>query len=1170
MPTSMTSYNIKFTVLTDGNHKADGTDAHIEITLYDINGLPLETFDLTQILKTKYGDPTERGALEWFQRSKSYSYSQIYYVKLRMIHTDDHWGCKYVKVEDPRKPGASRTFTFNYGFSGGRFSKIVKWPGFTLSQKSAGESQREDYLFIKIDNSIGTTTSSKKSNTYYYPKARPVSNAEASKNKLLIQDILKGLERGSRPTNITDFAKDTWRTWAEKNEVYDLHNNQNKTHTFDTSAPPNTIRIVELKFSYKVHQYSMSDGVGTAVNMEFPQSFPTRMAPKITTTDISADSPIGLTEWDFLKARLQNSDQFTKAEIQEVHNKITKNKWFKKAENWWVTKEKNGWHLSADKAHLLTDQKAAIRELRNLEQEYEENRKRGKGLVYNIREIEHELKNPYGRGKRELKREQERMKAEVKRLRSELETINEKKQGLSRYNHKVTVRIKQLEGEKHRSLKFTQVLKNEIKGQLLNSRATDSGVRLGHRGWGSWVTSDPVVEIVVDGASQAAGAVEYALDFATDVIDTAELVIEIAEDVIAETVAEGAGFIQKEVNALVQAGVDTAMNVYSGEILNDFVDKLHQLSDPNTWNPNNLANGLIMELEGVANFVVALTEAGIEVLTKLAKIITEFLKWILIQIAKAFLNDILDLLGNFAALGQELKGKASAVKLISDGIKHSNSDKILEGIKDLLSSSLSFKSIIESLKDLDAGSLIFSIDASTAYGVEANASLGVAVSMDAMLQLLAGNTWDDIEGPFLSFTASTGLAFISAGKGVDLTIGYDTGKPDEIDGPGVDVSLSFKAKAGGTISVGFDPFSSFPPELTSFSVGLGGGANVETSIGVSNCRILTVIQGRNSAQGDRTTQIGTNELGASARKYNTATVIDHVSRIDQFWGKYSWAQLGESDKRYWKVLGYDQGLFPEVNTPRKGDAIPITPKSRFIEWRNLSARQQFAATRLGYTEATWKKRDPFPEKFTNPTRIIESKIATPFDHFLTTLDPNKGRIFYKLGNWSNNNHLTWKQIPVNPNNQQLLAGAENYYYNSIGKRGDNNYPLRHINSISFSFEDGLLYGIKLNGLWYGTKKKEVTKILEFDSQEYISTLIAQRDSTSGWKDSLIRYIKIVTNKGRELSVGTVAEKSSKYSPREVQGRILALGITFEAAIHKLHIFAQIGDYFESKTTDSES
>lgn len=62
---------------------------------------------------------------------------------------------------------------------------------------------------------------------------------------------------------------------------------------------------------------------------------------------------------------------------------------------------------------------------------------------------------------------------------------------------------------------------------------------------------------------------------------------------------------------------------------------------------------------------------------------------------------------------------------------------------------------------------------------------------------------------------------------------------------------------------------------------------------------------------------------------------------------------------------------------------------------------------------------------------------------------------------------------------------------------------------------------------------------------------------------MIRYIKIVTNKGRELAVGTVSDKSSKYPLRDVEGRILALGVTFEDAIHRLYIFAQTGDLFKS-------
>ncbi|MEL6653351.1 MAG: hypothetical protein AAFQ87_21350, partial [Bacteroidota bacterium] len=310
----------------------------------------------------------------------------------------------------------------------------------------------------------------------------------------------------------------------------------------------------------------------------------------------------------------------------------------------------------------------------------------------------------------------------------------------------------------------------------------------------------------------------------------------------------------------------------------------------------------------------------------------------------------------------------------------------MEGIGDLTKNT-PFKTIITQLQNLDAGSLIISVEGSVASGVEANKSIGIAISLEALDHMATNQgALTGFDGPIMSFISTAGIAIFSAGGGGDIVIGYDVGKPDDVDGFGIDVSLSLKAKAGGSVSVGLDPISSFPPDLTSVAVGVGGGASIEASVGASYTTVIALyypsgFQFRAPADSDRSTvTTPTRQLKALP----SAAYIQKTSHPKRFWFRYRWDQLPATAQKQWTTLGWDgtADAAEGDGTERSGDQANTRklPLASFqSKWASLTEEQKTAATKLGFTQPTWDKSTP-------SGAYIRSKTARSASGFKSSVD----------------------------------------------------------------------------------------------------------------------------------------------------------------------------------------
>jgi hypothetical protein len=62
------------------------------------------------------------------------------------------------------------------------------------------------------------------------------------------------------------------------------------------------------------------------------------------------------------------------------------------------------------------------------------------------------------------------------------------------------------------------------------------------------------------------------------------------------------------------------------------------------------------------------------------------------------------------------------------------------------------------------------------------------------------------------------------------------------------------------------------------------------------------------------------------------------------WEEAGWAELTPAEQALWMVLGWDEASW-------EGEAKK--PPSEDLYWNQLSEEERMAATKLGYTKATW-------------------------------------------------------------------------------------------------------------------------------------------------------------------------------------------------------------------------
>ncbi|MEL6845568.1 MAG: hypothetical protein AAFP02_20380, partial [Bacteroidota bacterium] len=298
-------------------------------------------------------------------------------------------------------------------------------------------------------------------------------------------------------------------------------------------------------------------------------------------------------------------------------------------------------------------------------------------------------------------------------------------------------------------------------------------------------------------------------------------------DTAVELALNGPGLIKDQIEAITKEGFEVALSALNGDAITVLKDNATNLTNYKNWTPSNIANGAATLTKDMMNAAYDNAKAGFDIITQIAEYIYKLL---LIRLARRYVGSVQELL---VSLANVITSVPAAFSKIKAGITDGDPSKVLEGIGDLTKNT-PFKTIITQLQNLDAGSLIISVEGSVASGVEANKSIGIAISLEALDHMATNQgALTGFDGPIMSFISTAGIAIFSAGGGGDIVIGYDVGKPDDVDGFGIDVSLSLKAKAGGSVSVGLDPISSFPPDLTSVAVGVGGGASIEASVGAS-------------------------------------------------------------------------------------------------------------------------------------------------------------------------------------------------------------------------------------------------------------------------------------------------------------------------------------------------